>query len=538
MKNNPRALWASLLTLGLVACSGGEGAKPAAPGATEPVQSARGSSGSTDPAERSPDSAPPVGVQPVPGTPVENLPPHEGHEPIAAVTTPVAPAATPHYTREWWVSASGNDAAGGTQEAPFRTIGKAITLAGPGEIVRVQAGTYKEAIILDASVKAGTEAAKITLQAEGRVKVLPTRGQRALVQFKRPHWIVDGFELDVQGDEQFAATFEGNVEGSVLANSDLHHGSLGGGVTTFGNAHGATIENNHIHHFSRGRSTDSHGVVVQPTSKQITIRNNDIHDNSGDSVQCLGPEGFSRLPPADGVVIENNHLYGNRENAVDIKTCFNVVIRNNRMHKFRPTSTAKGEALVVHYSARDVLVEGNEVYDSGKGISIGGNRLGPMPKGVVVQRNRVHDISTAGGGEGTGIRLENSEGTVVLNNTVTRVEGAALMLGYGTGGATRNLRLENNILEGKIAVALGEQRPGLQVASNLYDGKAAFVSGSTDVSFEEFKQVASDSSSLVGDVSLDRASFVPGAVAIDQGGDVGLDFCGSAPDIGAVESGC
>ena len=47
-------------------------------------------------------------------------------------------------SKEYHVSVKGNDANGGTENAPFRTIGKAADTAFPGDVVTVHAGTYRE----------------------------------------------------------------------------------------------------------------------------------------------------------------------------------------------------------------------------------------------------------------------------------------------------------------------------------------------------------------------------------------------------------
>lgn len=542
LKTPAAAAAASLLMLGATAHAAGDGLfplpdfQPGAPSAPATPDA---------PATAAPGMEPPLGVQPVPNTPVEALPEHADHANIAepgpqpgTKASALSAAATPNFTREWVVSPSGNDSGDGSAAAPFRTIAKAITQANPGEVIRVLAGTYAERIVLADNAKPGTPEAKITLQGEGRPHIIPGNGGGALVQVRRPNWVIDGLDIDIQGQAFFGVTFEGDVSGSVLANSELHHGGGGAGVTTFNNATGATVENNHIHDFVRNTGNkDSHGVVVQPTSHNITVRNNDIHDNSGDSVQCLGPEGFSSLPPADGLLVENNHLYGNRENAVDIKTCHNVVIRNNRMHLFRPTSTAKGEVVVVHYSAQNVTVEDNEIYDGGKGISVGGNREGPLPSGIVVQRNRVHDITNAGGGEGTAIRLENSNGTKVVNNTIARV-GTAFIIGHGTGGPTQSPVIQNNIVDGSpLAVDLGGQAPGMKMGANLFPAGAQFKQNGALQGLDQFKAAIGDTTSTAGASDLGDA-FAPGVAAVDHGTDVGLPFCGAGPDIGAVEMGC
>lgn len=469
-----------------------------------------------------------------PGSPVASLP---GSAPGAPAPAPAPPQS--EFSRVWHVSPAGNDTADGSATAPFRTISKAVSVVGPGEAVLVKAGTYAETLVLED--RAGTAEAPITVRGEGMPKIVPSGRPGGMVQFHQPHWVVEDLELDVRGQSVFAVTFQGDVSGSILRRNDIHHGTLGAGVTTFGSARGATIAENDIHHFWRD-SVDSHGVLVQPTSREIAIRDNTIHHNSGDSVQCIGPEGYSSNAPADGVVIEGNDLHHSGENAVDIKTCHNVAIRGNRMYALRlaPSNQgARGDALVIHMSARSVIVEDNDISDCGKGIALGGNRSGPMPSGVVIRRNRIHDILAAGGMEGTGIRVENSEGAVIVHNTLTRIGGQALWVGGGTGGPTSNLSVRNNIIDAALALHLGSQAPGLTMSSNLYPPGAVFTMDRVAESFDTWRATGQDSLSLQGDPAFSSlTALVPGPIAVDRGEDVGLKFCGAAPDLGAVETGC
>lgn len=536
----------SLILLGSTACSGSDsGGGTPVPVMSPAPQPVPGPAESPTPT-RTFATRPPVGVQAVAGTPVATLPDHSDHtniedpspQPVVNATAMAVAAEAPVYTREWVVSTSGNDEGDGTAAQPLRTLNKAVGLASPGELIRVLPGTYAERVIIGDTAKPGTADAKITLQGEGNPRLILGPGEHGLMQVRQPHWIIDGFEIDMEGKTPFAVTFEGDVTGSMLVNSDLHGGTGGGAVTTFNNATGAIIENNHIHDFVKTTGNeDSHGVVVQPTSRDITVRNNDIHGNSGDSVQCLGPEGFSNLPPAENLLVENNHFYAGRENAVDIKTCYGVTIRNNRMHHFLPSSTARGDVVVIHYSASNVLVEDNEIYDGAKGIAVGGNHDGAMPTGVVIRRNRIYDITEAGGGEGTGIRLENSKGTTVVNNTVTRA-ATALIIGHGTGGPTESAVVKNNIFaDAPIAVNLGPMAPGMKVGNNLFPAGAQFKQNGEPVDLTAYQSATGDTSSLLGSADLGVA-FSPGPMAQESGADIGMPFCGGGPDIGAVELGC
>ncbi|HVE81755.1 MAG TPA: right-handed parallel beta-helix repeat-containing protein, partial [Myxococcales bacterium] len=465
-----------------------------------------------------------------------------GDPAASSATTPAAqpdlPPVTPprpEFSRVLYVSPAGSDTAAGSEAAPFRTIHRALELVAPGEAVFVAAGTYPETLALDA--RAGLDGKPITLRGQGKPKLVPSGEGGGMVQFSRPGWVVEGFEIDAQGLGKIAVTFTSDVHGSVLRGNDIHGGTLGAGVTTYDGATGATIENNQIHDFWRD-GEDAHGVLVQWTSRDITIRGNDIHHNSGDSVQCIGPETYADAAPASGVLIEKNDLHDGVENAVDIKTCSGVMVRGNRMHGFRMAPSgqgAKGDAVVIHMSASDVTVEDNEIYDSGRGLSLGGNRIGPMPAGVVIRHNRIHDIVIDGGTDGVGMCVENSEGARIEQNTFTRIASYALRVGGGTNGPTDNLRVRNNILDAASPVRVGSYAPGLVVNSNLYQPGALFTVQGVVESYQTWLTSGQDSRSVTGSPGFASAdSLAPGPVAVDRGEDLGLTFCGAAPDLGAV----
>ena len=506
-----------------------------------------GSPGGRGGAQESESQTPPVAVQPgqggtqtpsteVPGTPASDEdtgPPSPGQQPGGSTTTG-SPVTTPTYKRVWVVSTTGSDTASGSETAPLRTISRAITLAGPGELIRVRSGTYTERVLISGTVRGGTVDAPITLQGEGNPRIVLGSVTGALLVVEKPYWLISGFNLDIQNRKALGVAFTGNVQGSKLSNSEIHHGQYGAGVSFHFSATGATLENNHIHHIVIS-GQDAHGVVIQPTARNITLRGNVIHDNSGDSIQCYSEDATSSAAPADGVLIEGNDLYGNIEQSLDIKTCYNVTVRRNKMHLARRHPTLGGNGtMVVHMSARNVLIEDNDFYDAGLAIGVGGNRVGPYPSGIVIRRNRIRDMITLDGMTGGGLHLAVSTGTQVYNNTFTRLQGPALSVGNGDGGPTENLVVKNNIIDATHALKLGTQAPGLKLGSNLYRPGATF-NGST---LSQWKARGFDANSLESGTLLDSTTLAPASAAIDRGENVGLSFCGAAPDIGAIESGC
>ncbi|RKG86672.1 DUF1565 domain-containing protein [Corallococcus sp. CA049B] len=495
------------------ACGGGTSSGP---------QSSTGSGGSgdtTSPGYTPTDGAPGASPSPTPGA-------SETPEPTS-------------YAHEWVVSPTGDDAAAGTESAPVRTLAKALTLAGPGDRIRALAGTYAERVLITGDVRAGTAEAPITLEGVDTPHIVPGSAQGALVVVERPHWRIKGFDIDVQNKPSFAVAFSGDTEGTVLSNSEVHNAQYGAGISFHNGAHGATLEKNHIHHISIPNK-DGHGVMIQPTARNITVRDNVIHDNSGDSIQCYSTDGSDPSTPADGLLIEGNDLYGNIEQSIDIKTCYNVTVRHNKMHKARRHPTLGGNgAMVVHLSARDVLIEENDFYDAGLAIGVGGNRFGPYPSGIVIRRNRIRDMITEGGMTGGGLQMAVSTGTQVVNNTFTRLQGPAIIMGSGDGGPTENMVVKNNIIDAAQAMQVGSQAPGLTTGSNLYRPGATFLKGGATLNLSQWQAQGQDANSYEDAAPVVQETLAPGPAAVDRGEH--LDFeatCGAGPDIGAVESSC
>jgi hypothetical protein len=461
------------------------------------------------------------------------LEPEPEPAPTPPPPTPVTPP-PPRYAHEWYVSPTGHDIAAGTQARPFRTIAKAIDVAARGDIIRVAAGAYYEKLTIGTGASEGTAARPIVLQGVGKPKIM----LESTLVVQRPHWIIDGFDIDAMGRVQYAVVFQGNTQGSRISNCEVHHGNGGAGLSVHGGARDVTIENNNIHHFWR-MNVDSHGVVVQPTARNVTIRGNSIHDNSGDSIQCLGPEGYTYDPPADGVLIEDNDLYGSVEQSIDIKTCYNIVVRGNKLHhaRFDPIRGGNG-AMVVHLSPRSILIEDNDFYDAGLALGIGNGHGGPPPTGITIRRNRIHNMVTQGGRmTGGGLVIEHARDVTVVHNTFTRLEGPALITGVGFGGPTINLMFKNNIVEAPLLI-IGRHVPGLAINSNLYRPGMPFNSGGRLVDFGHWRSLGRDVRSRQMSAGLSADTLLPGANAVDQGEYVGLPFCGAAPDIGYAETGC
>ena len=423
-----------------------------------------------------------------------------------------------------------------------------MQLAQPGEAILVHEGVYPERVRIEQ--RDGTAAAPITLRAAPGARAVirgGTGGTQALVDVRRAHWHVEGLVLDVAGDRAFAAIWRSpGARHGVLRGCEAMNGTAGAGVTVAEGASDVRIEDNHLHHF-RKAGDDSHGVLVQTTSARVVVRNNDIHHNSGDAVQCIGPEGAATIPgtPFDDLLVENNRLHQNDENGIDVKTCTNVTLRGNDIWGHVASGRSRGEAIVIHLSAARVRVEENRLWDNGRGISLGGVREGAPPSELVVRRNQIWSGVNANGEDGAGLRVDTVEHVQVFHNTFHGMPGFCLSVGSGDSGPSSDVEIRNNVFSDcATAVKRGTQLAGVRLESNLYHrggGAVRFQSGGASLELSAWRSSTGwDAESLEGDpqfVAPEAADFRLGAqsAARERGTPLEEGFCGERPDLGALE---
>lgn len=460
------------------------------------------------------------------------------------VTTPTAEQpqqpAQPTYLHTWFVNGvTGSDSnPGDSMTSPFKTISRSLLAAGPGDRILVAQGNYRETVSIKDSVKDGTATAPILLQGIDHPVLLPTGSTWAMVYLEKKYWIIDGFEMNAEMKPHTAVGMGNGNNGSILRNNEIHHGSSGTAVDVYSGAVDSIIEGNLIHDWDQG-NVDAHGINVLWETKNTTIRKNRIWHNSGDSVQCTGPEGETASgteTPADGLLIEDNDMSDDAEQAIDIKTCWNVIARRNYAHDY---SRNGGTTFVIHMSAKNILFEDNVAVNIGRGLSLGGNRVGPMPAGVVIRRNKFKNmqIDAANYMDGKGFNVANCDHAVIANNTIIGNQGVGIFLGEGENGPSDTLTLENNIIDGAIPVKDGGYAPGLISRTNLFLSGAQIATPSGMRTLAQWQSSGADTGSMVAGAPLaDATNWVPNTVAVNAGTAInGTAFCGLAPEIGAVE---
>lgn len=217
------------------------------------------------------------------------------------------------------------------------------------------------------------------------------------------YFIVENFTIDRLNFITRAKDNPRSSTYSALRNSEVKNGG-GNAVRLYGN--NMVSYNNHVHHNNAGGS-EAHGVYIGQGSKQVWILDNEIHHNSGDSIQFT--HGASTGYP-EYVYIGRNTMYSDRENAVDLKFPHHVIISQNKMHSYRnaPNNTlwCDDKSHCGTYSSGS----------DGAAMVIGSDGA---PNDVWILFNEISDSNV-------GIRVENATNVNIIGNVITDVSGAAI----------------------------------------------------------------------------------------------------------------
>ncbi|WP_246357553.1 right-handed parallel beta-helix repeat-containing protein [Pyxidicoccus fallax] len=474
-------------------------------------------------------------------------------EGIGAQARPDLSFAETKPRRVFHVSTKGSDENPGTKTKPWRTLRHAVSRLRPGDAVQVHSGTYRERVDIGDSACDGLPDAPIQLlAAPGAKPILQGGGEGGpMLRIARSFWVVAGLDIRAAGSQVHGIRFQG-ARHVVVRDSRVSGGGGPAAVTFYGGASDIGFLRNQVHDYRWGAAKDSHGLLVQPDTARILIQGNEAWGNGGDSFQCQGPDTTpGKHLPVD-ITVEGNRFHEDRENAIDIKTCERVTIRNNKFYGYRPATTApQGAAMVVHYSARRILIEGNRVWDSGRGLSLGGNLIWKEPvTDVIVRRNLVFDGTTEKGGSGDGLRVGTSRRVRLYHNTLASLPVAGLKLGDGDHGPVEDLRVMGNIVH-DTPRAFDVRWSGLKRLvsdRNLVfrPGGIVFRVEGKDLSLAGWREHSGqDALSRVADprfVDDPRnqdyvtRSGSPARNAGDPRLPGNAEFCGAGPDLGMLES--
>ncbi len=190
----------------------------------------------------------------------------------------------------------------GTAGSPFNSINTALTVARPGDVIRVRPGIYAESIDIP---RAGSEGLPIWIRADDPQRRPQVTFSGTVLTIDEPFVVVDGLILDGQFGASDVVRIT-NADQVVLRNCEIKNGTKDG--IDLSQSDDVRIENCEIHHLlggSLGNQVDAHGIVAVG-QQNLTIRGCEIYYCSGDCFQTDPSRGEPRW---DNVLIENCKLW-------------------------------------------------------------------------------------------------------------------------------------------------------------------------------------------------------------------------------------
>ena len=314
---------------------------------------------------------------------------------IASLLFAMGAQATSYY-----VSTTGDDANGGTRKAPFRTLRRAAAIVGPGDVVNVRGGIYRE---------------NVRITARGRAS-------RPIIfrSFPGERAVLDGAHL---GPETPLVVLEG-TEYVHLSGFEIRN-TKNIGVVLWHARHTRVLDN-HIHHAARNGIYAGGDTAL--ACAYITVSGNRVHDTALEN--------------------ERHTMQGGWPGAVVVSRTEHATIENNRIWNNH------GEGLI-SLRSNYALVRDNEIFDNfSVGLYLDNARF------VTADRNRIYATGDTryyrDGKPGGGIGVANeskdvmnlSSDNVFTNNVVSGTRWGFYYGSFESGGGLRNTRIVNNRFQG------------------------------------------------------------------------------------------
>ena len=416
------------------------------------------------------------------------------------------------------VSANGD----GTFEYPFKTISEGMAQLNSGDTLFIRgsqtkpAQIYQEKLYLSDSSPSGTAQAKIVVKAykDELVRIV----LKSSFSIYASHWTFENLIFDMDGKNYDTIKLKGDFV--TFRNCEITNGQKDG--FDISGASSTLIEQCKIHNFVRSDQYDAHGIILDGGLDNV-IRNNVIFDCKGDCIQLY------KTMQNYGTLIEGNDLYttlgSHSENAIDVKAARNLRIINNKMHGFHDSEDSDGVALKINKDSDDILVFGNDIFESNGGIRVSGGDVDT----IRIERNVIHDLHADGGETskyGYGIQFDGVNNVYVINNTIANTPGPLFWI---ASGGTNNMTMKNNLF----------------YKTNKFKGSTSDFNGNMVIDYNGWFQCQETISSphqVTEDdpLFLDEANYDyhlrEGSPAIDAGDpESGSDFPGGRVDLGAFE---
>ncbi len=295
---------------------------------------------------------------------------------------PVPPPTTSLPTPTLWVSPTGSDSNSGSQNSPLRSVGRAVSVAGPGSVVFFQPGTYSAGVSL---TRSGTATAPITFEANPGTVVFDAAGKDFIfvAGWQGPRYItVRGIAFANAVDagssnDRAAVRLDNNW---TLIDCVIRNNGGGGLSVSSGQGHASNVTLTRVQSYANGRFG-----IGGSWSQNLLIEDSVIRDNNWLKDSNGGGGKFTRTESAvfDNVKIANNIGSGIYFDVYNL----NVTIRNSEVYGNR--SATRTGLPTVDGCGINFEISGSNAVEGGSLSGVGyGN--------ILLENNNVHDNDVTG----------------------------------------------------------------------------------------------------------------------------------------------
>lgn len=379
-----------------------------------------------------------------------------------------------------YVSKTGSDTNPGTLASPWKTIGKAATVAVAGDVINIRGngGNYSERVTVNN--RDGTAALPIIFQTyPGDPMVVldltgtvPSAGLSAVFTITNSDYVTlrnleirnyktSGTDAVQRGQTPVGIYIIGNGNGVAIRNCKVHDiwqscatafdAGNGFGIAVYGNnataLNGLILDGNEIYNLRTG---SSESVALNGNVINFAVTNNIVHDCNNIGIDFIGFEGTNANAALDQARLgtcASNLVY-------NIDSKFNPAYGGNFTGPW-DDSTRSAPGIYVD-GGRDIVIERNRVYACNFALSLGSEAATKVTSNVTA-RNNIFNHCHVGGivlGGSDAILNGGASNCAISNNTIYGND----TVGYGGG----QIALQNNLT-------------GITIRRNLIASTASFA---------------------------------------------------------------
>lgn len=425
------------------------------------------------------------------------------------------PEPEPETFMKYYVAENGDDAAPGSIEQPFRTIGAALQRVNPGDTVLLRGGTYHEFVL---PTRSGEKDKVITLMSYPGEEAKIDGSTLEITGWFKPLVRVDG--VDYMTFENLHICHATNA----AANTDPE------GILIMGSPRGITVKGCKIYEIKstvpqNNGSVDwrsAHAILVIGTDNNRPIRDLTIEHCEIFEIHTGTSETMTIAGNVDGFTVRNNHVHDvenigiiiaggdglNPGGDISVNYARNGVVQDNRVEQCSHTKspaywgpTAYGAIGIYICGGANTTVERNIVTGCDRGIGLVSESDILATKDCIVRNNFVYNCYRTGiyMGDYLNFHGAGTSGCYVVNNTLynnNSVKGALDEID-GEGEIRLTEDCTNNVIKNNVIYARPEHdifvRKYTQTGSNnVVDYNHYYTTGSPkwmwdDVLYTDFE---------------------------------------------------